>query len=92
MSPFVFDADLSRISTEVVDIRKRRVAQRLNESWNDAIATEDAELVMRATVASRRGDQASLDLILRRAAELDDSNRFGPRVVDQILAVTRAAA
>lgn len=92
MSPFVFDGDLARISGEVVDIRKRLIAQQLDESWNAATATEDAELVVRAAAAHRRNDQASIDRILRRAAELDNANRFGPRVVDQVYAVTRDAA
>lgn len=92
MSPFVFDGDLARISGEVVDIRKRLIAQQLDESWNAVTATEDAELVVRAAAAHRAGDQAAIARILRRARELDDANRFGPRVVDQILAVTRDAA
>lgn len=92
MSPFVFDADLSRISGEVVDIRTRLIAQQLDESWNAATATEDAELVVRAAAAHRSDDRAAIDRILRRARELDDACRFGPRVVDQILAVTRDAA
>lgn len=92
MSPFVFDADLARISGEVVDIRERLIAQQLDESWNAATATEDAELVVRAAAAHRSGDQASIVLILDRARELDDANPFGVRVVDQVLAVTRDAA
>lgn len=92
MSPFVFDADLSRISGEVIDIRSRLIAQQLDASWNLATATEDAELVVRAAAARRSGDQAAIRLILAKAAELDAENRFGPRVVDQILAVTRDAA
>lgn len=92
MSPFVFDADLSRISGQVVDIRRHLIAQQLDESWNAATATEDAELVVRAAAAHRRGDGESLRLILARAAELDDASPFGERVVDQVLAVTRSAA
>ncbi|WP_306317255.1 MULTISPECIES: hypothetical protein [unclassified Streptomyces] len=92
MSPFVFDGDLARISGEVVDIRKRLIAQQLDESWNAATAVEDAELVVRGAAAHRSGDQAAIDRILRRAAELDNANRFDPRVVDQVYAVIRDAA
>ncbi|MET7975773.1 hypothetical protein ABZW44_22560 [Streptomyces mirabilis] len=92
MSPFIFNADLTAVSATVREIRAGLLVDQVNASWEEVTGSESAELTLRAIAADRAGDYTALDTIFERAAEIDDANRFGPRLVDQLAELTDRAA
>lgn len=91
MSPYLFSADLASVSATVREIRTGLLVDQVDASWEEARGDESAELTLRAIAADRAGDWASLDAIVERAAEIDGANPFGPRLVDQLAALTGRA-
>ncbi|MFE2297929.1 hypothetical protein ACFXAW_07010 [Streptomyces sp. NPDC059445] len=87
MSPYIFSADLASVSETVKAIRAGLLVAQVDTSWEEATGSEGAELVLRAVIADRDGDHSTLAAILDRAAELDDEQPFGHRIVDEITAV-----
>ena len=88
MSPYLFSADLAAVSAEVREIRSGLLVDQVDASWEEVRGDESAELTLRAIAADRAGDWVALDAIVARAAELDAANPFGPRLVDEITALT----
>lgn len=90
MSPFVFDADLRTISATVREI-SAGIAAQIDASWEeirDDESDEGAELLLRALAADKADDTRTLVAIFDRAEEIDNAQPFGPRLVDQLTALT----
>lgn len=88
MSPFIFNADLATISSTVRQIRAGLFIDQVDASWEEVTGDESAALTVRAIAADRAGDHTALDAIFERAKEIDAAQRFGPRLVDQLAALT----
>jgi hypothetical protein len=88
MSPFVFDADLRTVSATVREISAGIRAAQVDESWEEIRGDESAELLLRALAADKAGDTQTLVAIFDRAEQLDEGQPFGPRIVDQLRALT----
>jgi hypothetical protein len=88
MSPFVFDADLRTISSTVREISAGIRAAQVDDSWEEIRGDEGAELLLRALAADKAGDAPALVAIFDRAEQLDEGQPFGPRIVDQLRALT----
>ncbi|MFF4536571.1 hypothetical protein [Streptomyces aureus] len=88
MSPFVFDADLRTVSATVREITAGMRAAQVDDSWEEIRGDESADLLIRALAADKAGDTAALVAIFDRAEEIDEAQPFGPRIVDQLRALT----
>lgn len=85
---FDFDADLRTVSATVREISAGIRAAQVDESYEAERGDESAELLLRALAADKAGDTAALVAIFDRAEEIDDAQLFGPRIVDQLRALT----
>jgi hypothetical protein len=88
MSPYVFDADLRTVSATVREISAGLRAAQVDASWEETRGDESAELLLRALAADKANDAPALVAIFDRAEEIDDAQPFGPRIVDQLRALT----
>ena len=91
MPPSFFSVDLATISADVRSIRAGLLVDQVEASWEEVRGDESAELTLRALAADRVGDWAVLDAIFERAAEVDAGQPFGPRLVDELAALTNRA-
>lgn len=91
MAPYLFSADAVTFSAEVREIHASLFVDQIDASWEEVRGDESAELTVRAIAADRSGDWAALDAIFERAKEIDDANPFGPRLKDQLAALTDRA-
>ena len=87
MAPYLFSADAALFSAEVRAIRDNLLVDQVDASWEEVRGDESAELTLRAIAADRDRDWAALDAIFERAAEVDEANPFGERLVDQLKAL-----
>ncbi|OQQ13000.1 hypothetical protein B0675_39985 [Streptomyces sp. M41(2017)] len=85
---FVFDADLRTVSSTVREISAGLRATQVDDSWEAVRGDEGAELLLRAIAADRSNDSPTLAAIFDRAEEIDAAQPFGPRLVDQLNALT----
>jgi hypothetical protein len=85
---FVFDADLRTVSSTVREISAGLRATQVDDSWEAIRGDEGAELLLRAIAADRANDTPALVAIFDRAEEIDKAQPFGPRLVDQLTALT----
>ena len=88
MSPFVFSADAATFSAEVRTIRASLRVEQIDASWEQQRGDEGAELLLRAIAADKADDTPALVAIFDRAEEIDNAQPFGPRLVDQLRALT----
>ncbi|MCX5137604.1 hypothetical protein OOK06_36665 [Streptomyces sp. NBC_00340] len=88
MSPYVFSADVAAFSDEVREIRASLRVEQIDASWEAIRDDEGAELLLRAIAADRANDTPALVAIFDRAEEIDAAQKFGPRLVDQLNALT----
>jgi hypothetical protein len=88
MSPYLFDADLRTVSATVREISAGIRAAQIDDSWESVRGDEGAELLLRALAADKADDTPTLVAIFDRAEEIDKAQPFGPRLVDQLTALT----
>jgi hypothetical protein len=85
---YIFDADLHAVSGTVRTIRAHTLVEQIDASWEAIRDDEGAELLLRALAADKAGDTVTLAAIFDRAEEIDAAQPFGPRLVDQLRALT----
>ncbi|MEU1497304.1 hypothetical protein [Streptomyces sp. NPDC005732] len=62
--------------------------EQIDASWEAVRGDEGAKLLLRAIAADRANDMPALVAIFDRAEEIDATQPFGPRLVDQLNALT----
>ena len=99
MSPFVsapvsvlFSGDLAAISAGIRNIRQDVLVADITASHEEHDGAEASEIVTRFVKALADHDTETEFLLWRRAHEIDAAQPFGPRLVDELDALSTPAA
>lgn len=94
MSPFVsnvtslFSGDLAAISADLRQLRAEVLIDDIAASHEAHDGVEGSEIVVRFVAALSRRDSETEFVLWQRAHELDAAQPFGPRLVDELDALS----
>lgn len=96
MSPFVssvtdlFSGDLASVSAEIHNLRAALLTSDVEVTWEEAEGLSPGEIVTRYVAA--RGDYGTRYWLRGLAAEHDEAQPFGPRLLDELDGLSTSAA
>ncbi|WP_405944727.1 hypothetical protein [Streptomyces sp. NBC_00932] len=88
MSPYLFSADLATISSDVRQLRSDLQVADIAATHEEHDGAEASEITTRFVAALRAHDTETEFELWRQAHDLDRAQPFGPRLVDELDALS----